>query len=78
MEKKWACPSEAQRFCKNDSDSSQVILWNTWFVSSHHRSQRGSRPIHQKLWLESSYWLESRYHWYLVLYMCTFFVEYQK
>jgi len=34
-------------------DSSRVILWKTWLELS---------PSHQKPWLESSHWLESRCH----------------
>jgi len=30
----WVCPSGTQRFCKNDADSSRVILWQTWLESS--------------------------------------------
>jgi len=47
------CPSETQRFCKNDSDSShrlwlvsnRVILCKTWLESSHHFSQRDSSRV---------------------------------
>ena len=47
------CPSETQRFCKNDSDSShrlwlvsnRVILCKTWLESSHHFSQSDSSRV---------------------------------
>ena len=73
MQTNWVCWSEALRFCKNDSDSSRVILSKnvTRVESSHHFSQRGSsrvrvtknRDLSQ---VESIHWLESRYHCLLV------------
>jgi len=37
--------NRTQRFCKNESDSSRVILWKTWLESSYHFSQRDSSRI---------------------------------
>ena len=71
--KKWVYPSGAQRFCKNDSDSSHWL----WPDSSHSvkivtrvESQSfstwlESSPSHQKSWIESSHLLESRHHCWL-------------
>ena len=39
----WVCPSGAQRFCKNDSDSSLESLIVTRFESSHQKSWHKSR-----------------------------------
>ena len=63
--------------CKNDSDSSLGSLIVTW-VESFCKKRDSSRiespsfstwlessQSHQKSWLESSYWLESRYHWFI-------------
>ena len=56
----WVCPSGTQRFCKNDSDSSQWL----WLESSH-SVKNVTRVELPKIVirLESSHWLESRYHW---------------
>ena len=63
MQTNWVCWSEALRFCKNDSESSHSVKnvtrvelpsFSTWLESSQ---------SHQKSWVESSHWLESRYHW---------------
>ena len=72
----WVCPSGTQRFClkwlwlesrfidydsirvesfceKRDSSRVESRFFSTWLESI---------PSHQKSWLESSHWLESRYH----------------
>jgi len=51
----WVCPSETQRFYKNDSDSSlellivtrfeSFILWKMWLESSHSCSHRDSSRV---------------------------------
>jgi len=42
-------------FCeKRDSSRVKSLFFSTWLESS---------PSHQKSWLESNQWLESRYHW---------------
>jgi len=75
MQTSWVCQSEALRFSKNDSDSSLESLIVSRVESSHSVKNvtRGESPFfstwlesrqsHQKSWLESSHWLESRYHW---------------
>ena len=50
-----------------DCDWSRVILWKTWLESIRvtiflNVTRVGSS--YQKLWHESSHWVESRYHWY--------------
>ena len=75
MHTRWISLSGTQIFCENDSDSSH---WS-WLDSSHSVKNvtrvelpffsmwLESSPSHQKSWLESSHWLESRYHRHMVL-----------
>jgi len=66
---KWVCLSGTQRFCKNGSDSSRVILWKTWLESSHHfLNVTGVESESAKIVtrVESSHCLESRYYWSMV------------
>ena len=57
----WVCPSGFQRFSKNDSDSSWVILCETWLELSpnHQISWLESLPNNQISWLESSWVIDS-------------------
>jgi len=62
----WVCPSEAQRFSKNDFDSSlgslivtRVIRCNTWLESSHHFSQLDSSLVQATKNRESSRVIDS-------------------
>jgi len=74
MQTNWVCRSEPLRFCKNDSESSleSLIVTRVESFCEKHDSRRVESPSfstwlessqsHQKSWLESSHWLESRYH----------------
>ena len=64
MQTNWVCSSEAQWFCKNDSDSSQ------WLSPESSHSVKNVTRVESPFfltWFESSLspeksWLESRYH----------------
>jgi len=71
----WVCPSGTQRFCKNDSDSILESLTvtrdeslcekrdstrvSTFFNVTRVESESSKNVTR----VESSHWLESRYHW---------------
>ena len=68
----WVCPSGPQIFCKNDSDSSRWL----WLESSHsvknvttflNVTLVESESPKSVTGVESSHWLESRYHWLLAV-----------
>ena len=74
MQTNWVFPSGTQRFCENDSDSSHWLC-----VESSHSVKNVTRvdspffstwlepnPSQQKSWLQSSHWLKSRYHYFLL------------
>ena len=75
VQTKWVCPSETQRFCKNDSGSSLESLTVTR-VESFCEKRDSSRVtiflnvtrvrVTKNRDSRSSHWLESRYHCDLV------------
>jgi len=63
----WVCPTEAQRFCENDSDSCHWLCLKSLcgkrdsgrFESAFFLTWLESFPSRQKLWLESRcYWFQ--------------------